>query len=88
MAALYAAGVAMGFSPNDIDRMSMWQFSAACAGFAQMHQSGGPRLTEAEKAELVEWLNDDLPARELKRLAVWAHDEAGRPVLARHVVFH
>lgn len=89
MAALYAAGVAMGFSPDQVKAMSLWEFAAVTNGFARQHsQDSGPRLTEDEKADLVEWIFADAPQRQVRRLAVWEADpQSGRLKLARHVEF-
>ena len=50
----------MGFSPQQIDRMSVWQFMAALDGWMQGHGGGGG-LTEAEKDELWDWMQTRPP---------------------------
>ncbi len=48
----------MGFTPQEVNGMSVWQFLAAADGYIQANSSeeGGSRLTEAEKDELFEWV--------------------------------
>lgn len=47
----------MGFSPQEVDRMSPWQFVAALEGFVSAHDPDGEkRLSDAEKDELWEWI--------------------------------
>lgn len=47
----------MGFTPQQIDGMSMWQFMAAAEGFARANDPKvAERLTEGEKDDLAAWL--------------------------------
>lgn len=47
----------MGFTPQEVDRMSVWQYAAAVNGFNRVNAAdGGNKLTDAEKAELSEWI--------------------------------
>ncbi|UOK70192.1 hypothetical protein [Ancylobacter polymorphus] len=47
----------MGFTPQQIDGMSMWQFMASVEGFAQAHDPDArSKLSEAEKDDLADWL--------------------------------
>lgn len=47
----------MGFTPQEVDRMSVWQYAAAVEGFNRANAAdGGNKLTDAEKAELSEWI--------------------------------
>lgn len=88
MAALYGAGVAMGFSPEQVKAMSMWEFAAVANAASRQHAAGGTRLTETERAELADWILDDGEDRPVRLLAVYTHDEVtGRLVLARRVSF-
>jgi hypothetical protein len=49
----------MGFSPQQVDRMSVWQFMAALEGFVSAHDPDGEkRLTEGEKDDLWQWLQE------------------------------
>jgi hypothetical protein len=48
----------MGLSPAEVDRLSMWQFMAACRGFAEAHDpDSGKQLSDAEADDVWEWLN-------------------------------
>ncbi|MGB3445740.1 MAG: hypothetical protein WBA48_03480 [Xanthobacteraceae bacterium] len=47
----------MGFTPQEVDRMSVWQYAAAVEGFNRANAAdGGNKLSDAEKAELSEWI--------------------------------
>jgi hypothetical protein len=47
----------MGFSPQEVDRMSPWQFMAALEGFVSAHDpDGDKRLSDSEKDDLWQWL--------------------------------
>lgn len=47
----------MGFSPVEVDRMSMWQFFAACEGYRQAHDpEAGKELSNAEVDEIWAWM--------------------------------
>jgi hypothetical protein len=47
----------MGFSPQQVDAMSMWQFMAALEGYARAHDpEAGKKLSETEKGDLWEWM--------------------------------
>jgi hypothetical protein len=52
----------MGYSPQQVNAMSMWQFYAAVDGFVKSHQTGG-KLSDGEKDGLWDWLQsvDDRP---------------------------
>lgn len=54
----------MGFSPADIDAMSVWQFEAVCAGYAKQFDDG-KGMTDREADELFDWIKskDDVPVR-------------------------
>ena len=51
-AAIYANGQRMGYSPDQMNRMSIWQYLAVLDGASAEDES----LTEAEKDDLFEWL--------------------------------
>lgn len=55
-AAIYGAGAAMGFAPDQIDRMSLWQFMACVEGYMKANGSGGGGLSESEQDEIWEWM--------------------------------
>lgn len=47
----------MGFTPQDVDRMSVWQFSAALNGFIRANSSkDDKKLSEAERSEISDWI--------------------------------
>jgi hypothetical protein len=52
----------MGFTPQQVNDMSVWQFNAVAIGFAQQYEASG--LSASEKDELWDWLQskDDAPA--------------------------
>lgn len=54
----------MGFTPREIDDMSLWQFEALCAGWAKQFDDG-KGLTDTEADGLWDWLKskDDVPLR-------------------------
>lgn len=50
----------LGFSPQQVDAMSMWQFMAAVEGYAAAHNPKKPgSLSESDKDELAAWLGID-----------------------------
>lgn len=46
----------MGFSPQQINEMSMWQFMAAVDGYVQANSPDDGSLTTKERDELAEWM--------------------------------
>jgi hypothetical protein len=75
----------MGFSPQQVDRMSMWQFLAALNGYVKANSGGKEALTEAEKDDLWAWI--DTPANDrLLSTPVYWWDERG-PVMIKRVTF-
>ncbi len=55
VADIYGAGAVMGFTPQDVDAMSMWQFMAALDGYAKAHDPKAKgKLNDAERDELWE----------------------------------
>lgn len=43
----------MGFSPGEVDEMSIWQLMAAAEGYAEAHDpESGSKLSDAEKDDL------------------------------------
>lgn len=50
----------MGFTPREVEEMSMWQFTAACAGFSKQNEDG---MTDKEADALWGWMQtkDDVP---------------------------
>ena len=59
-ATIYGAGAAMGFTPQQVGEMSVWQFMAALDGFAKANSSDdGKTLSAAEEESLWEAVKDD-----------------------------
>lgn len=56
--AIYGAGAAMGFTPQQVDQMSMWQFMAAADGYSKANSPDTGALSAKEADELWEWLED------------------------------
>lgn len=52
----YRSGVIMGFSPREVDAMSLWQFQAAIAGWIEAH-GGESGLSVAEFRELSDMID-------------------------------
>lgn len=65
----------MGMAPTEVDRQSLWQFSAAWNGYVGAHssQQGGAKLTAAEVDELFDWIDQPPSAAEPKplRTVIW-----------------
>lgn len=52
-AAIYGLGQVMGFSPQQVDQMSMWQFMATADGYAKANDpTGGKGLSPGEEDDL------------------------------------
>lgn len=50
----------MGFTPQQVNDMSMWQFFAALNGFIEANSpKEGNKLTESEADDLFEWIERD-----------------------------
>ena len=45
----------MGFTPREVNEMSMWQFLAAFDGYVKA-QGGEEKMSNAEADELFQWL--------------------------------
>lgn len=60
VADIYGAGAVMGYSPQDVDAMSMWQFMAALEGYAKAHDPKAKgKLNDSERDELWELVRGD-----------------------------
>jgi hypothetical protein len=47
----------MGFSPTEVNRMSMWQFSEALAGYAKANDpDAANELSSAEADDIWKWM--------------------------------
>ncbi len=54
---IYGVGAAMGFTPQQVDVMSMWQFRAAVNGYVAANSpQTGAKLSEEEANELFDWI--------------------------------
>lgn len=50
----------MGFSPAEVNRMSIWQFTQAVEGFNKANNpDAGNELSQAEADDLWQWLQSD-----------------------------
>lgn len=48
----------MGFSPSEVDKMSVWKFMAALEGFVKANTpKDNGKLSSAEKDELFDWIS-------------------------------
>lgn len=65
-AAVYGAGAVIGFTPREVDQMSMWEFMAAVEGWIKANTSDEGQSAQ-EKDELWEWLQQR-PAVPLTRM--------------------
>lgn len=56
-ARIYGAGAVMGFSPQQVDQMTLWQFFAAIDGYVKANGGGqDTKLSETEKDDIWEWM--------------------------------
>jgi hypothetical protein len=71
----------MGFTPQQINQMTPWQFEACLHGFlAANTPKSANKLTENEAEELFAWLDkDDKAPRVLKTQTYWWEDEYPTP---------
>lgn len=46
----------MGFTPQQINAMSMWQFAAALDGYVKANGGGEEKMSNAEADDLWTWL--------------------------------
>ncbi|MET3602032.1 hypothetical protein [Martelella mangrovi] len=61
MAKIYGAGAAMGFSPQEVNAMSVWQFSAALDGYIKANsaeENDQTKLTDGQAEEIWVWLQE------------------------------
>lgn len=49
---MYGMGAAIGFTPQQVDEMSMWQFYTAIDGYVKAHGAEDDSLTSKEQDEL------------------------------------
>jgi hypothetical protein len=55
-ASIYGVGAAMGFTPQQVNAMSMWQFAAAFDGYVKANGGGEEKMSNAEADDLWKWL--------------------------------
>ncbi|QKC99176.1 hypothetical protein [Mesorhizobium sp. NZP2298] len=55
-AAIYGTGAAIGFTPQQVNEMSPWQYLAAVDGYIKANSSDDGELTAKEIDELWDWL--------------------------------
>lgn len=56
-AAIYGSGAAIGFTPQQVNEMSVWQFFAALDGYIKANSGGdGAELTGEELEDLWDWI--------------------------------
>ncbi|MDW9473609.1 MULTISPECIES: hypothetical protein [Sinorhizobium] len=46
----------MGFTPQQVNAMSMWQFAAAFDGYVKANGGGEEKMSNAEADDLWKWL--------------------------------
>ncbi|MCF6126068.1 gene transfer agent family protein [Mesorhizobium sp. M7A.F.Ca.CA.001.07.2.1] len=56
---LYGYGQVMGYSPQQVNGMSIWQFHAVVEGFRKSQSGSDRQLSEADKDALWDWLTAD-----------------------------
>lgn len=62
----------MGFTPQQVDDMSMWQFFAALNGYIDANTpKQGNKLTDAEADDLFDWIERDAVAGVLSTMTYW-----------------
>lgn len=62
----------MGFTPRDVDDMSMWQFFAALNGYIEANTpKQGNKLSDAEAGDLFDWIERDAVAGVLSTMTYW-----------------
>jgi hypothetical protein len=59
MAVIYGNGAAMGFTPQQVDAMSIWQFNAAWSGWIKSKGPVKETLSDEQADELFDWLERD-----------------------------
>lgn len=47
----------MGMAPTEVDRQSLWQFTAAWNGYVEANSPDDGRLTERQVEELFNWID-------------------------------
>lgn len=48
----------LGFTPNDIKALSMWEFMAALEGYVKANSLDGGKMTSAEVDDVWTWMQE------------------------------
>ena len=78
----------MGFTPQQVNAMSLWQWFAALNGYIEANtpKDGGSKLTESEAEDIWNWIEQDGSGpRRVSTQTYWWDDEW--PVPAGVVTF-
>jgi hypothetical protein len=54
---IYGVGASMNYTPQDVNKMSMWQFLAALDGYVKA-QGGEEKMSNAEVEDMWKWMQD------------------------------
>lgn len=77
----------MGFSPQQIDQMSMWQYYAVLFGFVEQNSpKSKEKLSDADIDELSDWLDAGIEKTKEYKTLIYLWDEQG-PVVDREITF-
>lgn len=85
MAMIYGTGAAAGFTPQQVDQMSIWQFNAAIVGWIKANSPAKDELTEEQRDELFDWLERDSETKPTAagfRYETVTREQAGRIITA------
>lgn len=77
----------MGFTPQQVNAMSMWQFTAAFNGYIEANTPEDKQKLSTEEAEdLLDWVYEGINTETELVQQVYLWDESG-PVLDREISF-
>ncbi|MGR9420665.1 hypothetical protein [Rhizobium leguminosarum] len=54
--AIYGTGAVLGFTPQDVKSMSMWEFMAALEGYVKANSADDGKLSSAEVDDVWTWM--------------------------------
>jgi hypothetical protein len=84
---IYGLGAALGYTPQEVNAMSMWQWQAALNGFVEANTpKESAKLSESEADELFAWIDTPNAAGPLTS-PTYVFDDVGRLVPAGIVTF-
>jgi hypothetical protein len=87
VAPIYGSGAAMGFTPQQINEMSIWQFYAALNGYIDHNTPKDTgKLSQDELEDLADWIYEGIDMSQHLKTKVYLWDEFG-PVLDGEVTF-